>query len=86
MDFRYGSYFGQSPPEAYERLIWDSMLGDNTLFARSDEVASSWKILTPVLEYWSNNRSEFPNYSSGTWGPANADEMIKKDGRTWRIL
>jgi len=86
MDFRYGSYFGQSPPEAYERLIWDSMIGDNTLFARSDEVASSWKILTPVLEYWSNNRSEFPNYSSGTWGPANADEMIKKDGRTWRIL
>ena len=86
MDFRYGSYFGQSPPEAYERLIWDCMLGDSTLFARSDEVANSWKILTPILEYWNGSHPKFPNYSSGTWGPAEADEMIAKDGRTWRIL
>jgi len=86
MDFRYGSYFGQSPPEAYERLIWDCMIGDSTLFARSDEVANSWKILTPILEYWNGSHPKFPNYSSGTWGPAEADEMIAKDGRTWRIL
>jgi glucose-6-phosphate 1-dehydrogenase len=86
MDFRYGSYFGQSPPEAYERLIWDCMLGDNTLFARSDEVASSWKILTPLLDEWAKENAPFPNYSSGTWGPVKADEMISKDGRTWRIL
>jgi glucose-6-phosphate 1-dehydrogenase len=62
------------------------MIGDNTLFARSDEVASSWKILTPILEYWASNQPSFPNYSSGTWGPADADDMISKDGRTWRIL
>jgi glucose-6-phosphate 1-dehydrogenase len=87
MDFRYGSYFGQSPPEAYERLIWDCMIGDNTLFARSDEVAHSWKILTPLLDFWAEKEPrDFPNYSSGTWGPLEADEMIANDGRTWRIL
>jgi glucose-6-phosphate 1-dehydrogenase len=86
MDFRYSSFFGQSPPEAYERLIWDCMLGDNTLFARSDEVAHSWKILTPILDDWASHAVKFPNYSSGTWGPAAADEMIAQDSRAWRIL
>ena len=52
MDFRYSSYFGQNPPEAYERLIWDCILGDSTLFARIDEVEQSWKILTPILKFW----------------------------------
>ena len=51
MDFRYGSYFGLSPPDAYERLICDCMTGDNTLFARIDEVLMSWKLLTPLLKY-----------------------------------
>lgn len=87
MDFRYGSYFGESPPEAYERLIWDCILGDSTLFARADEVEQSWKILTPLLQYWAKNPSkDFPNYPSGSWGPKAADEMIEKDGRSWRIL
>lgn len=87
MDFRYGSYFGQSPPEAYERLIWDCILGDSTLFARSDEVAHSWKIMTPILKYWSSHPlTQFPNYASGTWGPEAANEMIGKDGRKWRVL
>lgn len=87
MDFRYSSYFGQSPPEAYERLIWDCILGDSTLFARSDEVEQSWKILTPVLKYWAAHPpKDFPNYPSGSWGPKQADEMIQKDNRSWRIL
>jgi glucose-6-phosphate 1-dehydrogenase len=87
MDFRYGSYFGQSPPEAYERLIWDCMLGDSTLFARVDEVEQSWKLVTPILDYWAANPAQnFPNYASGSWGPAEADAMMKKDGRIWRIL
>ena len=87
MDFRYGSYFGQSPPEAYERLIWECMIGDNTLFARSDEVTQSWSILTPVLELWAKTTPQnFPNYASGTWGPKEADEMIQKEHRSWRIL
>lgn len=87
MDFRYGSYFGGSPPEAYERLIWDCMQGDSTLFARADEVTASWNIYTPLLQYWEKNPpKDFPNYASGTWGPRVADEMIEKDNRAWRIL
>jgi glucose-6-phosphate 1-dehydrogenase len=87
MDFRYGSYFGQSPPEAYERLIWDCILGDSTLFARADEVEQSWQILTPILEHWASHPpKDFPNYPSGSWGPQRADEMIQQDNRTWRIL
>ncbi len=85
MDFRYGSYFGQSPPEAYERLIWDCIMGDSTLFARVDEVEESWRILTPVLKYWSEHPVQ-NFYPSGTWGPKEADEMISKDGKFWRIL
>lgn len=87
MDFRYGSYFGVTPPEAYERLICDCMLGDNTLFAREDEVFSSWKLLTPLLEKWEKeNPALFPNYAAGTWGPSEADLMIMKDGRKWRLI
>lgn len=87
MDFRYGSYFGGSPPEAYERLIWDCMQGDNTLFARADEVAQSWSIYTPLLQYWASNpTTNFPNYASGSWGPKEADAMIEQDKRSWRIL
>ena len=87
MDFRYGSYFGQTPPEAYERLIRECILGDNTLFARCDEVAHSWQILTPLLNHWENHPpKDFPNYTGGSWGPQKADEMIAKTGRTWRIL
>lgn len=87
MDFRYGSYFGGPSLEAYERLIWDCILGDNTLFARSDEVEQSWKIFTPVLEYWAAHPfSDFPNYASGSWGPKLADEMMAKDNRSWRLL
>ena len=87
MDFRYGSYFGGSPPEAYERLIWDCMQGDSTLFARADEVEESWSIYTPLLKFWKENPPEnFPNYASGSWGPKEADAMIEKDGRAWRTL
>ena len=87
MDFRYGSYFGMSPPEAYERLILDCMSGDNTLFAREDEVFNSWSLLTPVLDHWQKNPPEdFPNYQSGTWGPKAAEDMMEKDGRKLRIL
>jgi len=87
MDFRYGSYFGKEPPEAYERLIRECILGDSTLFARTDEVQNSWKFFTPLLEYWAKNPPEnFPNYESGSWGPEDADKMMEKDGRSWRVL
>lgn len=87
MDFRYNSYFGSTTPEAYERLICDCMAGDSTLFARIDEVISSWKLLTPLLEYWKAVAPDhFPNYPSGSWGPECANVMIQKDSRSWREL
>jgi len=87
MDFRYGTYFGLAPPEAYERLICDCMLGESTLFARADEVMASWNLLTPVLDRWAENPpSDFPSYSAGTWGPAAADQLMSRNDRSWRLL
>ncbi|HEY3821493.1 MAG TPA: glucose-6-phosphate dehydrogenase [Polyangiaceae bacterium] len=87
MDFRYGSTFGGSGPEAYERLILDAMLGDPTLFARADEVNAAWRFITPILEAWSKAPPpELPSYPAGTWGPTAATELIERDGRTWRRL
>ncbi len=87
MNFQYGQYFGTTPPEAYERLILDCILGDNTLFAREDEVFASWQLLTPVLESWANEKAEgLTFYPSGSFGPKEAEELINTDGRTWRLL
>lgn len=87
MDFKCGSYYGATPPEAYERLLWDSMIGDSTLFARQDEVIASWNIIEPILTYWKNHPpQDFPNYPAGSWGPAAADELIQQTGRTWRLI
>lgn len=87
MDFRYGSYFGATPPEAYERLICDCMAGDSTLFARADEVIASWRLFTPVLEQWKRlPPSNFPNYASGTWGPPDSDKLLEQYGTHWRVL
>lgn len=87
MDFRYGAYFGTTPPEAYERLICDCIVGDSTLFARQDEVFYSWKLFTPLLDYWKKNPpKDFPNYPAGSWGPKAADQMIEADGRKWRLI
>ena len=87
MNFRYGKYFGMTPPEAYERLILDCILGDNTLFAREDEVFNSWNLLTPVLEDWAQHPQTitFPNYASGSWGPQAAEALLL-EGRKWRLL
>lgn len=87
MEFRYGSYFGATPPEAYERLICDCMAGDSTLFARDDEVTASWKLLTPILQHWQSHKvKDFPNYAAGTWGPEAADHMLHRQGRHWRLI
>jgi glucose-6-phosphate 1-dehydrogenase len=87
MDFKYSSYFGAAPPEAYERLICDCMAGDNTLFARIDEVLASWRFFTPLLDYWQKNKAQdFPNYEAGTWGPQDADELLTHDGFLWRLI
>ncbi len=87
MDFRYSSFFGLAPPDAYERLLCDCIFGDSTLFAREDEVLNSWRILTPLVDYWTHNKaSSFPNYASGSWGPKEADDMLAKESRHWRII
>lgn len=87
MDFRYGAFFGMAPPEAYERLICDCMAGDSTLFAREDEVFNSWRIMTPLLNYWKETKEpSFPNYSCGSWGPESANQMIEADQRHWRLI
>ncbi len=84
MDFGYGSAFTESSPEAYERLILDVLLGDPPLFPRHEEVDLSWQILDPVERHW--ERSGKPaTYDSGGWGPATADEMMRVDGRSWRM-
>lgn len=87
MDFSYGSFFGLTPPEAYERLICDCIFGDSTLFAREDEVINSWRILTPLLDFWQENKErEFPNYAAGSFGPKGADELLQRDGKKWRLV
>jgi len=86
MDFRYGSSFGLEPPEAYERLLLDCMLGDSTLYARRDMTERGWEIVTPILEAWKNPAPDFPNYAAGSAGPKRAAELMEKDGREWRQL
>ena len=83
MDFAYGGTFTEASPEAYERLILDVLLGEPPLFPRHDEVAQSWRILDPILDHWSD-RGQPEAYRSGTWGPASADAMLAREGRTWR--
>jgi glucose-6-phosphate 1-dehydrogenase len=83
MDFAYGGSFTESSPEAYERLILDVLLGDPPLFPRHEEVEMSWKILDPILAHWAK-KGRPESYPSGTWGPESADEMLARDGRTWR--
>lgn len=85
MDFKYGTSFGVRSPSAYERLVHDCIMGDSTLFARSDFVETSWKLITPIIEKW----KEAPppeSYKAGSWGPPGSDELIESDGRSWRKL
>ena len=84
MEFRYATSFGAEPPEAYERLLLETMLGDATLFARRDEIETAWAWLDPLLKKWANDPAAPELYPSGTWGPDGADELIEKDGRKWR--
>jgi glucose-6-phosphate 1-dehydrogenase len=83
MDFQYGEAFTESSPEAYERLILDVLLGDPPLFPRNEEVELGWEILDPIEQYWAGHGKP-AQYASGTWGPAEADEMLALDGRVWR--
>jgi glucose-6-phosphate 1-dehydrogenase len=84
MDFLYGSAFRYGLPEAYERLILDAMLGDATLFTRADEIEEQWALVDAIVAAWARDRVAFPNYQAGTWGPPSSDELLHRDGRSWR--
>jgi glucose-6-phosphate 1-dehydrogenase len=88
MDFGYGKTFGMEGSDAYDRLLLDCMLGDQTLFTRGDEVEAAWKVVTPALAAWEapSPIDAVPLYEAGTWGPTEAEQLINRDGRQWRRL
>ena len=88
MDFSYGSSFGIASADAYNRLLLDAMLGDQTLFTRSDEVEEAWRIVTPALAAWDApaDPASVPQYEAGTWEPTEAEFLLNRDGRRWRRL
>jgi glucose-6-phosphate 1-dehydrogenase len=88
MNFCYETAFGiEEPPSAYEWLLLDAMQGDQTLFPRSDWIYEAWSIIDPVNEQWeAQPPADLPNYAGGTWGPAAADELLRRDGRAWQVL
>jgi len=87
MDFHYGTSFGKASPEAYERLLLDSMSGDATLFARRDEVEQAWEFIDRIQHAWHEcDAPELFEYAAGSWGPEAADDLLARDGRAWRRL
>ncbi len=84
LSFGYQDFGPLPPATGYERLLYDCMVGDATLFHRWDTVEAAWRIATPVLDLWASLPArDFPNYAAGTWGPAAGDELLRKDGREW---
>ncbi|KJH70552.1 glucose-6-phosphate dehydrogenase [Aliterella atlantica] len=88
MDFSYGSFGIQATGDAYDRLLFDCMMGDQTLFTRADEVEAAWQLVTPALSVWDapSDPALIPQYEAGTWEPAEAELLINQDGRQWRRL
>lgn len=83
--FEYDSNTDEQAPEAYETLLHDVMMGDATLFMRSDEVEAAWAVVMPIVEAWANNPStEFPNYRANSWGPSSAERLLAADGFHWK--
>ena len=87
MLFDYYSSDSASPPEAYETLLFDILMGDATLFMRSDQVEAAWSILMPILEVWEANTTPgFPNYTVGMQGPEDAEALIARDSHNWTLM
>jgi len=83
LDFLYRTTFHVEPPEAYERLIYDAITGDQTLFIRGDEVEAAWAVIDPIEQGWAQSRKPPQEYLPGTWGPKDAFSLIELDGRRW---
>ena len=87
MDFNYVDYFGSLLSTGYERLLYDCMIGDATLFQRADMVEAGWGVIEPLLDVWKALPPRtFPNYAAGSWGPKEADDLLEEDGREWRPI
>jgi glucose-6-phosphate 1-dehydrogenase len=87
MDFDYSTYFGAEHSTGYERLLRDCMAGDATLFQRADMVEAGWSVIQPILDVWRALPVRgFPNYAAGSWGPVEAEELLERDGRSWRLI
>jgi glucose-6-phosphate 1-dehydrogenase len=85
MDFGYAEYFKIEPTTGYETLLFDAMAGDQTLFHRMDLVEAGWQVVQPILDTWmKDSSSPIATYEPGTWGPAEADLLMERDGREWR--
>ncbi len=86
MRFNYRDHFGNQPSTGYERLLYDCITGDATLFQRADMVEESWKVVSPILDAWENesDAGDVPKYAAGSWGPKESDEMLERSGRQWR--
>jgi glucose-6-phosphate 1-dehydrogenase len=85
MEFSYAEAFGEDIPPAYETLLLDCMLGDQTLFTRSDEVDMQWHVIDPLLKFWEQRHDRaIPTYPAGSWGPKEADELLARTGHVWR--
>jgi glucose-6-phosphate 1-dehydrogenase len=87
MSFEYSKYFGADAYTGYEVLLYDCMIGDATLFQRADMVEAGWSVIDPVLDVWKAlPPRKFPNYASGTWGPAESEQLLQADNRQWRTI
>jgi glucose-6-phosphate 1-dehydrogenase len=87
MEFKYKDWFKQAPAVGYETLIYDCLIGDTTLFQRADQVESAWSVVEPVLRGWESVAPRhFPNYSAGSEGPIAANDLLARDGRSWRAI
>ena len=87
MSFEYSRYFGEDAYTGYEVLLYDCMIGDATLFQRADMVEAGWTVIDPVLDVWTAlPPRKFPNYAAGSWGPAEADQLMELDNRQWRRI
>ena len=87
MDFNYADYFGTNANNGYEVLLFDGIMGDQTLYQRADMVEAGWAAVDPILDVWKALPArDFPNYAAGSWGPREADDIITRDGRAWRKI
>jgi glucose-6-phosphate 1-dehydrogenase len=83
MRFSYHQSFGERGADAYEKILLDILAGDQMLFNRSDELESSWQLISTILKGWESEKGEMPVYEQGTWGPDAANQLIERDGRKW---